>query len=111
MTGSATAPPIFRLFAFEVPRNEIPDRCAEDVVVRDTERREECQLSYQNCMRKTARSWRSTGGDVQLKSGAKTIVNVHGGDGKVHLVVGITASPILTHGDTAGQVARLDAAI
>ena len=42
---------------------------------------------------------------------AQTILDVHGRDREIGLVVGIAACPILAHGDPARQVARLEAAV
>ena len=45
------------------------------------------------------------------KREAKTIVDVHGRDREIGLVVGVATGPILAHGYPARQVARLDAAV
>ncbi len=55
---------------------------------------------------------RGLGGvDVELEREAKTVINVHGRDREIGLVVGVAACPILAHGHPARQVARLDTAV
>ena len=51
------------------------------------------------------------GVDVESQREAKTILDVHGRDREIGLVVGVSACPIPPHGYPARQVARLDAAV
>jgi hypothetical protein len=47
MARSAAAPGVFRLLALEIPRDDVPDVSAEDIVVRDAESCEECHFAEQ----------------------------------------------------------------
>ncbi len=46
MAGPAAAPGVFRHLALEIPRDEIADRGAEDVIVRDAEGGKEGELAH-----------------------------------------------------------------
>src|SRR5262249_482200 len=54
MAGPTAAPAIFRLLALEIPRDDVADRHAGEVVVWDTEGSEEGQLAYQDGVIKAA---------------------------------------------------------
>ena len=111
MTGPAAAPGVFRLLALEIPRDEVANRGAEDVVVGDAEGGEEGELADQDGVLEAARERGVAGVDVELQRKAKTIFDVHGRDREIGLVVGVAARPILAHGHPTRQVARLDAAV
>ena len=111
MARPAAAPGVFRHLALEIPRDEIADRGAEDVIVRNAEGGEEGELADQDGVLEAARGRGLGGVDVELECEARTVINVHGCDREIGLVVGIAACPILAHGHPARQVARLDAAV
>src|SRR5215470_8873474 len=111
MARPAAAPAIFGLLAFEIPGDDVADRRAEDAVIRDTEGREECQLTYQNSVGKTAWGRRRAGGDVELEREAISTRDVHRCDRKIRLIVRVAARPISAHNHSAGQVAGLETAI
>src|SRR5712691_10009184 len=95
MARPATAPGVFRLLAFEIPRDEVADRRAEDIVVWDTEGGEEGELADQDGMLDAAGGRGLAGGDVELLREAKTIFDVHGRDREIGLVVGVATCPVL----------------
>ena len=111
MARPAAAPGVFRHLALEIPRDEVADRGAEDVIVRNTEGGEEGELADQDGVLEAARGRGLGGVDVELEGEAKTVINVHGRDREIGLVVGIATCPILAHGHPARQVARLDTAV
>src|SRR5262249_31535566 len=78
MAGPAAAPGVFRLFAFEIPRNDVADLSAVEVVVWDTESGEEGHLANQDGVIYAAGRRGLAGGDVELEREAKTIIDVHG---------------------------------
>ena len=49
--------------------------------------------------------------NIELQREAHAVLDVHRGDRKIRLVVRIPARPVLAHGHSAGQIARLKAAI
>ena len=111
MAGPAAAPGVFRLLAFEIPRDDVADWRAEDIIVRDAEGGEEGHLADQDGVLEAAGGRGGAGGDVKLYKLAKTISDVHGRDREIGLVVGVAACPILAHGHPTRQVARLEAAV
>ena len=84
---------------------------SEDVVVGDPEGGEEGQLADQDGVLEAAGGRGVAGGDVELEREAHTLLDVHGRDREIGLVVGVAPCPILAHGDPTRQVARLDAAV
>ena len=66
MAGPAAAPGVFRLLALEIPRDEVADRGAEDVVVGNAEGGEEGELADQDGVLEAARGRGLAGGDVEL---------------------------------------------
>ena len=111
MARAAAAPGVFRLLAFEIPRDDVADVSAEDIVVRDAESGEEGHLAEQLGVLDGPGGRGGAGVDVELQREAKPILDVHGRDREIGLVVGVGACPILPHGYPARQVARLDAAV
>ena len=111
MAGPAAAPGVSRLFALEIPWDEIADRGAEDVIVWDAEGSKKGELADEDGVLETARGGRLGGINVELEREAKTVINVHGSDREIGLVVGIATCPILAHGHAARKVARLDTAV
>ena len=111
MAGPAAAPGVFRLLALEIPRDDVPNVSAEDIVVWDAEGGEEGDLAEQLGVPEFTGGWGLTGGNVELYHKAKTTADVHGRDREIGLVVGIATCSILAHGHPARQVARLDAAV
>src|SRR5215813_4511096 len=100
MAGPTAAPAVFRLLALEIPRDDVADRHAGEVVVWDTEGSEEGQLAYQNGVIKAAGRRGSAGGDIEwLKREARTILNIHRRHREIRLVVGVSARPVLAHRD------------
>src|SRR5262245_34124130 len=111
MAGPAAAPGVFRLLALEIPRDNVADRRAKDIVVWDTEGSEEGDLADQDGVIEAAGGRGSAGGDVELEREAKTIIDPHGSDREIGLIVGVAAGPIMAHGDPTREVARLEAAV
>src|SRR5262249_51524740 len=110
--GPAAAPGVFRLLAFEISRDDVADRRAEDVVVRDTEGSEEGYLADQDGVSEAAGGRRGAGRNVErVEREAQPIPDVHGRKREFGLIVGVAAGPILAHGDPTRQVARLEAAV
>src|SRR5262245_54534960 len=99
MARPAAAPAVFRLLAFEISRDDVADRRAEGTVIGDTKRGEEGDLADQDSVVKAAWGRRGAGGDVELKSAANAVLDVHRCNREVRLVVGVGACAILTHGD------------
>ena len=66
MARPAAAPGVFRHLALEIPRDEIADRGAEDVIVRDAEGGEEGELAHQDGVLEAARGRGLGGVDVEL---------------------------------------------
>src|SRR5262249_44780757 len=111
MAGAAATPGVSRLLAPEIPRDDVADVRAEDVVVWDTEGGEEGDLADYDGVIEAAGGRGSAGGDVEFLREAKTILDVHRRDREIGLVVGVAAGPILAHGYPAWQVACLEAAV
>ena len=66
MARPAATPGVFRYLAPEIPRDELADRRAEDVVVRDAKGGEEGELADQDGVLEATRVWRLGGVDVEL---------------------------------------------
>ena len=111
VAGPAAAPGVFRHLALEIPRRDRADVRVQEVVVGDPEGGEEGQLADQDSVLEAAGGRGGAGGNVELERAAHTLLDVHGRDREIGLVVGVAPCPILAHDDPTRQVARLDTAV